>query len=783
MKYYNCSVLNIFTGINKQVKVSIALFFCLLNYSPSLKAQSVHEIYVAVNGSSSAPGTEAQPVNDIANALKLAATVAQKGAGKIDILVRGGTYYTDKTLEIIQGKTWDSAVPLSIEAYKNEVVILHGGKTISNDLIQPVTDKKWLARFQPAVRNKIREIDLKTVGIDPGVLRPVGFGRPMAPSWMEVFLNGNPGRIARWPNTGTVPIDSVFDIGTTTGGAIIPATKTPLPKQGLIGVRPSKTDRTVVVFKPNAPLKQAAVKQTAVKPADTTNRGGTFMYTNRRPSLWKEPSKIWLTGFFMWGYADDALPVAKIDTVKRIITAAIPTRYGIGSGKPFRAYYAYNIPEEIDLPGEYYVDSDTRMLYFLPPDTLKSVELSMLEDPIIDIRGISKVKIKNIQFTCSRGMGIYLEKTKDVRIDGCKFTNLGMMAIFMGKKGIEPTKDEKVKKPVVPITPIVKNTVDIINYLYDNTTYDSEGGTNNGIVNCKVYNTGMGGIYMSGGNRVKLEAAHNFVKNCLIHDYNRIEKTYRPGIYIAGVGNSISNCEIYNAPSVAILLHGNNHIIEYNIIHNTTLEVDDMGAIYYGRDPSERGNIVRYNYFHNLGGQHKTMAIYHDDGACGMTVIGNVFYKAGTVAGFIGGGQDNNYINNIFIDMRYVVHIDKRLNNWAKSMIQKDGLFRKRMDAVNYTAPPYATAYPGLKDYFTQGPDSPQRNWFYRNVLVNIQHTIEGDSTLIYFDKHNLITKDDPGFKNYAGLDFRLKRNSIIYSKLPGFIPPPLDKMGYHETK
>jgi len=764
-------------NINKSFKVFASFLIFIFISSASVKAQSDHEIYVSVNGTSMAAGTIDQPVNTIANALKLADAAAKRGSGKITIMVRGGTYYADSTLKIIQGKTWNSTVPLSIEAYKKEVVILHGGKTISNDKIKPVTDKKWLARFQPGFRDKIREIDLKAEGIDPGILRPVGFGRPMAPSWMEVFLNGVPGEIARWPNKGTVPIDSVLNGGSADTGKKAAPNLTGESKVGLIAIRPSETDRTVVNFKPNDTSKKGPVK-----PVDTTIRGGTFTYNDPRPSNWKEPQKAWLTGFFMWGYADDAIPVGKIDTIRRIITTALPTRYGFASGKPWRAYYAYNIPEEIDVPGEYYVDSATRMLYFLPPDKLKSVELSVLESPILDIQGVNKLQIKNLRFTCSRGMGIYMEKTNGARIDGCTFTNLGMMAIFMGK-GLEPSKDEKTEKPTKEVKPPVKNSIDIINYLYNNTTFDSEGGTDNGIINCMVYQTGTGGIYLSGGNRVKLTPAHNFVKNCIIHDFNRIEKTYRPGIYIAGVGNSISNCEIYNSPSVAILLHGNNHVIEYNVIHNTTLEVDDMGAIYYGRDPSERGNVVRYNYFRNLGGQNKTMAMYHDDGACGMTVTGNVFYRAGTVAGFIGGGQDNNYTNNIFLNVRYAIHIDKRLNNWAKGVIQKDGLFLKRMDAVNYTKPPYSTAYPTLKEYFTDGPDEPQRNRFYLNLLVNLEQPIEGDSTLIYFDPHNFETVGDPGFVDYRNLNFRIKRNSIIFNNLPGFIPPPLDKMGYHKVK
>ena len=58
----------------------------------------------------------------------------------------------------------------------------------------------------------------------------------------------------------------------------------------------------------------------------------------------------------------------------------------------------------------------------------------------------------------------------------------------------------------------------------------------------------------------------------------------------------IANCEIYNLPGMAIYLHGNDHIIEYNKIHHVLQSVSDSGAIYMGRDMSEVGNIIRHNF-------------------------------------------------------------------------------------------------------------------------------------------------------------------------------------------
>ncbi len=729
--------------------------------SVQAKAQSTDQIYVSTSGSASALGTSNDPVNSIEKAISLASAKAT-GSRKIEIIVRGGSYYVERSVNLLEGKNWNSTTALTIKAYGKDLVTLHGGRTVPAEMIKAVSDKGFYTRFQPEFRDKIRQIDLKALNIDPGKLRPVGFGRPFGPSWMEVFFNSNPGVIARWPNKGTVPIDSVINpdsLKLKNYTKVIPeAAFESLPEgKGMVAIRPW-TD-TLKNPKP-----------------DVAKRVGTFFYDDPRPSKWKEPKKAWLTGFFMWGYADDAVPVDKVDTIRRIITTAMTTRYGFASGKPWRAYYAYNIPEEIDVPGEYYVDSTSHMLYFLPPKDLKTIDISINEAPLMELNGVKNVRIENIRFATSRGMGIYMEQTDHVRIDGCTFYNLGMMGVFMGR-GMEPSKDEKTP------TPISRVWGDIPAYNYENPTFDSKAGTDNGILNCVLYNTGAGGFYIQGGDRLTLTRANNFVKNCQLHDFDRIEKTYRPGIYIAGVGNSISNCEIFNSPSVGVYIHGNNHVIEYNDIHHTTLEVDDMGAVYIGRDPSERGNAVRYNFFHNVGGLNKTMAIYNDDGACGMDVIGNIFYRAGQVSGFIGGGQDNRYINNIFLNNRYAMHIDRRLNNWAKGVVKRGGLFEKRLNAVNYLQPPYSTAYPQLKNYFDQGPTSPQRNLFYMNVMVNIEHKVEGDTTLLHVDKRNFETIGDPGFKDYRKLDFRLKKNSIIYNELPGFVAPPLDKMGYRKER
>ena len=117
-------------------------------------------------------------------------------------------------------------------------------------------------------------------------------------------------------------------------------------------------------------------------------------------------------------------------------------------------------------------------------------------------------------------------------------------------------------------------------------------GESNGISNSHLYKLGQGGIDISGGNRITLSAGNNRAKNRYIHDYNRLVKTYRPGIRHSGVGNAVTGNIIESATHTAISFSGNDHIIEYNEITSVVNETGDAGAIYTGRDWTARGKVI-----------------------------------------------------------------------------------------------------------------------------------------------------------------------------------------------
>ncbi|WP_270088187.1 right-handed parallel beta-helix repeat-containing protein [Sphingobacterium sp. SYP-B4668] len=712
--------------ISRKFKI---LPFILILFIGTVSAQKDRQFFVSPTGNDKALGTLDKPFATLERARTAVKKVLQtKKGGAINVYFRGGEYYFKSSVFFDEHDSGSEVAPVTYAAYQDETVSFSGGISLPIHSAVPVKDKAILARFTASAKNQILQINLKKAGItDYGQLTPRGFLRPYEPAPLELFVNKEALSISRFPNDTLMQMGKVLDPGS-------------VPRN-----------------------------------EDFSQRGGKFHFLNDQPSRWTQAKDIWISGFFHYGYADDAVQVANIDLNNKVITTKQETLYGFKSGAKFNKFFAYNLMEEIDRPGEYYLDRSSGILYFYPLSTdLKTIEVSMLEAPLVQLKGASYIHFDKLIFECSRGMGLYIENGEANRIESCIFRNLGIVAVTMGK-GVEPFKQLVHEGDGVVASAQLGG---LTSHIYKNTTFNREAGTNHIISNCEIYNIGSGGISMGGGDRLTLEKGNNQVVNCTIHDFNRLNRSYRAGINIDGVGNIIRNNEIYNCPGSAVLLHGNDHLIEYNAIHHAVTDGDDMGAIYYGRDPSEQGNIVRYNFFHHIGNDHGLIvAVYHDDGACGMEVTGNVFYKAGTKNILLGGGSDNVYRNNIFIGPRQALHLDNRLMNWAKANLDKDGLFQKRLEAVNYKGEPWASRYPHLSTYFEDDPALPKRNWIDHNVFIDTKLLHAGKADWSWIGR-NYIGTGDPGFEDISEMNFQLKPTSDIFKLLPEFKAIPFDKIG-----
>jgi hypothetical protein len=260
---------------------------------------------------------------------------------------------------------------------------------------------------------------------------------------------------------------------------------------------------------------------------------------------------------------------------------------------------------------------------------------------------------------------------------------------------------------------------------------------------------------------------------------------YSAGISLAGVGIRVTHNLIHDAPHQAIGFSGNDHLIEFNEIHNVCHESNDAGAIYAGRNWTMRGTIIRYNYLHDIQGfrGRGCVGVYLDDMFCGTEIVGNLFYRVRSAA-FIGGGRDCIIENNIFVDCRPAVHVDARALGWAKYHADdwvKEGDEKGTLLGIRFQTPPYSERYPRLPGILNDQPRAPKGNLIARNLCVEGRwDDIEAKARPFLTFQDNLVDQD-PGFVDAAHDNFQLKDDSPAW-KL-GFKLLPFEKMGLYQDK
>ena len=97
-------------------------------------------------------------------------------------------------------------------------------------------------------------------------------------------------------------------------------------------------------------------------------------------------------------YWFNALVGATVNASAGTLTLDSSPQYGLVAGQPF---YAFNLLEEIDTPGEYYINRDTGKLYLLAPETMTAdsdLVLSQMTDELLELRGTEYLTFQGITF-------------------------------------------------------------------------------------------------------------------------------------------------------------------------------------------------------------------------------------------------------------------------------------------------------------------------------------------------------------------------------------------------
>jgi len=551
------------------------------------KEKECYNIYVdAEKGDDENPGTEQAPLKTFRGAKELVRRLKAETPGyQYTVNFRDGEYYFEETERFTEEDSGQKGSPVIYRAINPGKVIFTGGVELDISKAKKVTDKEFLARLYEGVRDKVYEIDLLNSGFPytlNGETKHPSAAGPMLNSieYPELYLDNQEQMIAQWPNG-----------------------------EGNY----SKVDLVV----------------------DKTS----FRCKNDDFSRWTAAKDMWVGGYYVYDYGYRRHYVEEIDGDLNIITledTGVSTDYMGQLTNISMRYKAFNLPEEIDVPGEWYIDRENMKIYYYMPENIsgKRLELSALRERMFVMTDADYIKFSGIEFTKTRDEVIYMTGVSGIEITDCTFRNVLASAITANS-----TKLAETDKDYWQVQEI-------------------DGANNCIIENCLFENIGAAAISITGGNVDTLEESGTVIRNNIFYKFGQ-KARYTNAIKIYGCGITVENNNISSAPCSAIATMGNNHIIRYNEIYDVCRETDDCGAIYQGRSALQRGTEVSYNYLHNLNSVEELPykfqnGIYWDDSQGGQYVHDNIIKDVRQ--DIYNAGVDNVFEDNISINVEKTLY-------------------------------------------------------------------------------------------------------------------------------
>lgn len=700
------------------------------------------KIFVSTVGDDSGDGSEEEPLKTLEKAIDVANEMREDSDKLIEILLREGTYSVTNTIKIINSQKDDPL--LKISAYQDEKVTINAGVDILLSAMSIADSDFTNAIIDKPNAGSVLQYNLKDAQIeDLGEISLRGhLISDEKEAQAELSLNGEVQKLAGWPNgeyTGLIKPTDSNEYGKRT-------------KSGIAN-------------------------------------GCGFQVNYDRPSQWSKPEQAWLSGTIGPNYEFDYYPVSRFDSEEKRVylsRGALEKYYT-------EPYYRFeNVPEELDEPGEYYIDRQSGMLYFYPPEDAPkdSVLTITMSTPTLDVSG----KAPNSMFR--------IENSKNI-----VFENL----IFKGGRGSAITGKNNSNIQFI--------NCEINSFGENGIRFDAS--TDIKISDCKIHDVGQDGIlFVSCGNYKTLSPSNIVVSNNDIYNFARLERSYKTGIDFGYrcVGATAANNHIHNGPHAGMIFYGVNNDIYGNEFDNLVTEFSDMDALYCNNSnyPWERGNKIHNNYFHDIGkssmnGRHQinVRAIRTDNRGCGLNIYENLFYNIGDggngngnngIGAITAEGTRNRIFNNLFVDcneayfntLQYkeietaddgTLYPDTIINSSGVEVANtingaKVADLKKQME--NYL-PVYGKQFPELYNYFYEHPNMSKTNEFKNNMIINIAIPLsnfngtqneEGfrGSQMLTAASGNYVSTSDPGFVSYDNGNLELSSSAtLLVEGLPKF--------------
>ncbi len=663
--------------MKKTISLIIGILL-ILQLCPTVFAAEPVTLYVSP-GAIGGDGSFEKPYGTIMEAKTAVRSISKSSNSGITVYLRGGEYRLTSPVEMTNRDSGTASCPITYTNYENEKVVIKGSVPLDTSKFTAVESEDVLNRLDESVCDKVLQLDLSTAGLTrenygelayPGMHLTVGI-----PPSTELFFGDEAMILARYPNEEYMDIENVVSIG---------------------------------------------------------NSSFTLGYSAEHAShmdRWTTAKDAKLYGYWYWNWADQTLDLASVDAANNTITTKQNSYYSVASDGNQR-YYAYNLIEELDMPGEYYIDRDSNILYFYPSDDFgeKALELSVHKNALFVMNGVNYTTIKGLHMTQNRGRAITMGEVTECNnccVENCTISYTG---------GTNGSSGGLISK-----------------------------GSNNGFINCNFENVD-GGVELRGGEKSTLTHGGNYVKNCRFTNFSRFKRTYNPAVLMRGTGQIASNNLIFDAPHNAIMFEGTEHLIQYNEIYDVLKESTDAGAIYCGADVTARGNVVKYNYVHDIEDIFAESldttwchGVYLDDNFCSADIYGNVFKDIDGYGVFIGGGRDNLISNNVFYNCtRGTVYIDQR-GEWETGKgegFTEGGRFINQLQSSEIDNDLWKTEYSEVFDMLAEfGNGTIEISYPKNNVVENNVYVLSGAE-----------------FYKPLALQYGTFKNNLTYSENPGFV-------------
>jgi hypothetical protein len=686
-------------------------------------------LHVSPSGSDTNDGSATAPFLTLERSrTAIRALTAGQRAGGVTVYLRGGIHRRTTSFVLSAQDSGTEAAPVVYAAYPGETPVLTGTRVINAAQWSPLASSEH-ARVAPGVDvARVWELDVSgnaRAAAFPNIFNEWTIFNALRSSQngglLEVFQNGERRLLSRYPNhhpsndtlTTSLRMDGVAAGSANDGSGFLNGAGTYTRSDGAtasVGCAfhyPAEEDARIARW------------NTAL------SRGG-----------------VWLAGYWRVPWQINGLRVNLIDPGKRVIAFTSTPNLGIGDkynrplGTKREPWWALNLLEEMDVPGEWAVDFSRQRLYFLMdragPPADGEIELSDVGTVLFQLNGASDVVLRGLTFRRHLGINVQiLDGTRNLVL-ACRFEQAGNVAV------------------------------------------EIRNGTQHGVLSSDFDKLAAGGIMLRGGaTSPSLAFTDHFAVNNRFRSFGEVVRVYQAAIDAGyggplgtwsqvAVGMRVAQNDIRTTPHAAILWNGHRHVIEYNEVSDFTRISNDFGAIYRYGPNADSETVIRFNH---LFSSPQGEGIYNDFDHVRTPIYGNTLNLKTPASAHRGYGFWSNTPTGAGQAVPDLPTTLRVFNNIAVNSRENFVLHSSIGGRIEHNV--------------SFRPLTAHHRW--RRISTNTSthtHTVTTSDAATLASGPNPAYSTDPGFIDFANDDLRLRPDAQVYRDLPAFVPIPLELAG-----